>query len=252
MEPLTVSQLLPVGIVMMLAAAIQSAVGFAFTLFAVPILLSAGLSLPQSIALVFIHSLFQRIHMCAHLGRDVKWRKVLPLAPAALIGLPVGLRLLTLTLGLDHSYIKATVGAVILALVIIRLSVHVEPREHIHWAWGQLAGLSSRILRGLLNAGGPPMVLWAYAHKWTNPQLRVSAPAVSLVSVPPQAALLWIKFGEGFPVVCGQSLLLVPITLLGGWVGVNLGHRIPPERLRPIAYALLAVIGLKSVLAPWL
>jgi len=252
MDPLTLSHLLPIGLIVLLAAAIQSAVGFAFTLFALPPLLSAGLSLPQAISVVLVHSLFQRVHMCMHLRGDIQWRKLLPLVPAMLIGLPTGLWLLTRTIALDHDWIKATVGGVILLLVIVSVSVRVEPREHIHWAWGQIAGFASGVLRGVVNAGGPPMVLWAYAHKWTNPQLRISTPAVSLISVPAQVAMLWIKFGAGFPIVCGQVLTLVPLTLLGGWVGVRLGHRIPPERLRPIVYALLGIIGLKAVLAPWL
>jgi len=252
MDPLTASQLLPAGLIVMIAATIQSAMGFAFSLFCIPLLLGVGLSLPQAIGVAVVPTLFQRVHMCIHLRRDIKWRKVLPLAPPALIGLPIGLWLLTLMVDLPPAYIKATVGAVILALVIVRVSVRIEPREHVHWAWGQMAGLSSGILRGIVNAGGPPMVLWTYAHKWTNPELRVSAVAVSLVSAPAQVALLWFEFGSGFPIVCGQTMALAPVTLLGGWAGVHLGHRIPPERLRPIAYTLLIVIGLKSVLAPWL
>jgi uncharacterized protein len=252
MEPLLVSQLLPIGVIMLLASAIQGVVGFAFSLFSLPLLLGAGLSLPQSVCVLLVHTLCQRIHMCIHLRSDIQWRKVLPVAAPALVGLPIGLWLLTATQNLDHAWIKAIVGGVILAVVIARMVVRVKPREHLHWAWGQIAGLCSGVLRGFLNAGGPPMVLWTYAHNWTSRQLRVSALAVSLVSVPPQTALLWIKFGAAFPLVCGMAATLIPVTLLGGAIGVRLGHRLPPERLRPIAYALLAVMGLKGLLVPWL
>jgi uncharacterized protein len=252
MEPLTLSQLLPAGVILATASAIQGAVGFAFSLFALPLLLGAGLELPQAVCVLIVHTLFQRLQMCVHLRHHIQWRKVLPVAVPALVGLPIGLWLLFSTRSLDIAWIKSIVGGVILAVVIVRISVRIEPREHLHWAWGQIAGFASGVLRGFLNAGGPPMVLWTYAHDWTSRQLRVSALAISLVSVPPQVTLLWLRFGTAFPVLFAQAATLAPATLLGGWLGMRLGHRIPAERLRPIAYVLLALMGVKALLAPWL
>jgi uncharacterized membrane protein YfcA len=97
---------------------------------------------------------------------------------------------------------------------------------------------------------GPPIVLYAQAHKWTSKQMRVFIWA-SLAIVSPYVLLVfYIKFGNEivWPTLFGIAIF--PILFFGSRAGLMLGRRLPRKRLRKAVLAMLFIIAIWSLISP--
>jgi len=152
--------------------------------------------------------------------------------------------------GQSRELVRQCVGGLLVLLVLVQTFSRIKPREHLHTGWGILAGSAAGFLGGLMNIGGPPMVLWAYAHNWTQQRLRVALVAGSLPCFPLQVALLFWRFGTpiGIPLLIG--LAFAPLALLGMKIGLELGHRFHIRILRAAVMTALILMGLCYLLAP--
>ena len=74
-----------------LSSTLQSIIGFAFNLLAIPLLLWNGFSLAQAVALTSIPILIQVSVATWKLREDVPWEEVLPAAGIRYFFLPVGI-----------------------------------------------------------------------------------------------------------------------------------------------------------------
>jgi hypothetical protein len=100
--------------------------------------------------------------------------------------------------------------------------------------------------------GGPPIVLWVMAHRWSNEQTRVTLWAIFALMVMPTLVVLSLRFGVVVWEWAGLSLLFIPAVVVGAIPGIWLGNRIPKPLLRRIAIVLLMMIGLFAIGQPLL
>ncbi len=244
MDPL---HLVFVGAVIFGAGLTQSIAGFGYALFATPLLIWLGMELPAIIVLVGTCSMFQALIGARKLRAAVPWRLALTATAFRLASLMVGLFVLKKLITLSPEYIKLAVGGILCLLVVVQFFWRVRPAETVHWVWGGLAFTASGLLTGVCGMGGPPLVLWALAHKWSSERTRGFLFAVFATAIPLQIVLLCLIFGEGISKNVVMGIMFVPVVYLGTVVGLPLGNRLSKEELRRIVSVILLIFGLSSM-----
>jgi uncharacterized protein len=131
--------------------------------------------------------------------------------------------------------------------VLVQWALRIRPRDRLARGWGLLAAAFTGVLTGMLNMGGPPIVLWAHAHRWSTDRIRVIVPALTLPLVPFQVALYLLSFGWGILPRPGRGAIYLAVVMIGFLAGDVVGRRIPASHFRLIAYGLLVLVCLSSM-----
>lgn len=247
-----VVEIVKIGIVMALGSIIQSSSGFGFGLFAIPLLLLLGFSLPAAVIIVVIGSALQKIYAIAALWKAVDWREVSPYMAVGIVTLPLGVLSMYSITALSQAAIKQVIGVCVLLLLLLQWRGVIKTKEKIRRFWGFLAGVFSGFFNGLANIGGPPLVLWILAHRWPNEKMRAVPIAFSLVFVPFQVGFMFIVFGSSIlltPIF--KVILSTPFIFLGTWTGLKIGGTISKEHLRIYMGILLLIIAVTSIIGPY-
>ena len=235
------------GFIICLAGMAQSAVGFGYALFATPLLVWIGMPLPSVITLVATCSLIQAIIGAQKLHATVPWRLSLTATAIRLTSVIIGLFLLMRLVVLNTDHIRMVIGCILFLLAAIQLLWRPKPVKTMHWGWAGLAFITSGLLAGICGMGGPPLVLWSMAHDWSTQKTRGFMFAVFATSIPVQIVLLSLTFGTSILWNAAIGIAFLPLVYLGTAVGLPIGNRMPKDKLRRIAYAILLVIGTGAV-----
>jgi uncharacterized membrane protein YfcA len=250
--PMSPEMIAAAGAILFFSSAVQSVIGFAFNLLAVPLLIWSGFSLAQAVALTSVPILIQVSVATWKLRRDVVWRDVVPPSMIRLLTLPIGISLLYLINGLDPGTVKQIVGALLLLILATQKWIRIEARNSLGWGWDLLAFGLSGIMLGMLAMGGPPVVLWLMAHDWSARRSRAFMAALFLLAAPVQLALLWWKLGEEVADSFLLGFWMIPLVVAGSLAGIRLGNLLDRKRLRSIILFFLFLTGAFSLLGPWL
>ena len=240
-------QLLLTGATLFIAGLLQSIVGFGFTLVALPALLFIGLSLPEAVATCLIGGFAQRIFLFPKLRHHVDWRAIRPMMISGLIAIPVGIFVLRGVANLPPSVVRQVIGVIIILCLCLQWFGKIEPRDSVHKGWTYLAGITSGLLTGFANIGGPPVVLWILAHRFSQEKMRATCLLLFLAFAPFQIIILPIVFGAEAVHSFGNALLITPMVLLGSWIGLHLGGSLSASHVRISMQALLLVIAIVSL-----
>jgi uncharacterized membrane protein YfcA len=244
-------EILKIGSVMIFGSIIQSSSGFGFGLFAVPLFLFMGFTLPETVIIVVIGSAVQKIAAVSYLWKAADWRGQAPYIAVGLVTLPLGVYCLYQVSFLSQPEVKQIIGVLILLLLLLQWKGLIKSRERVAPAWGYIAGFFSGFLNGLANIGGPPLVLWILAHRWSNEKMRVTPIAFSIVFVPFQILFMGLMFGSMLWPPLLKAVLLIPTVLLGSWIGLKIGEKISKEFLRVYMRLLLLFIALSAIVRPF-
>jgi uncharacterized protein len=244
-----ISEILIIAVILCIAGIIQSAAGFAYALFAAPLLLLfSNLSLPEIVTMISVCSFMQALLGAHHLRKSIPWKNTIPAIVLRVLSIFIGLMILCQLLNLNTIDVKFILGCVLCGLVALQLFIRVKPRESLHWIWGAVAFSLSGILSGFCGMGGPPLVLWVIAHDWTVKKTRSFLFTIFAASIPPQLCLLYLTFGiEIFNTVI-ITLLYFPAVYLGTKIGMPIGNSLSRLVLRRIVYSFLIIIGLNFII----
>jgi uncharacterized membrane protein YfcA len=240
---MTLDQILSVALVILLGSALQSGVGFGFDLLALPVLVLLGLDLPGALMILLITSTAQVLLTVHQLRHAVNWCELTPVILISLVALPAGIYLLRQLTFTGPATIRQVVGALVLIAVAVRIFVNPRPREHTSKLGGLIAGFLGGLFGGLAGISGPPVIVWIHAHNWDNTKARVSYLAFLIPSIPVRFALMLWTFPVAAKTVLPVAAALIPVSLAGAWIGLQLGHKIPSDHLRRLAYGLLLALG---------
>jgi len=233
------------------ASLVQSMIGFAFNLIAVPLLVWSGFGLAQSVAMTAIPIFVQLSLSGWQLREYIRPREILLPALIRFLTLPAGIALLAWINAADTAVIKTFVGAVLLVILLIGHTVRFAPRAHLHPLWDLLAfGLSGMML-GMIGMGGPPVVLWLMAHDWSPKRIRAFVTALFWVAAPVQIALLYRRLGEEAVQAFGWGIVLLPAVIVAALLGVRIGNAFDRTRLRRAVTAFLFLTAVASIVSPW-
>ena len=240
-----------IAAIVLVGATLQSTVGFAFGLLVMPVLLFAGLSLPEAVVIVIICSAAQTAVALRKLRKAVDWRDLRPVIGMRLLLLPVGLWVMYEMTFLSRDHLKQVIGVCILLTLLARWVTRAEPRQTVARVWAYVAGSFSGLLNGMAGIGGPPIVLWILMHDWPNDKLRVTTVAVSLTTAPVQLALIWWQFSDQMPRAMLCALIGIPAAVVGSWLGLHIGARASRKWLRVAAQIILMIIAAVSIFKPY-
>lgn len=225
--------------VIFVATVIRSALGFGEALVAVPLL---ALRLPITVAapLAVLVSVMVAGVIVIQDWRKVEVQSAAWLVVSALLGIPLGL--LLLTRGNDH-FVKTILAILIAGFSIYSLTA--KSRLHLqkdHPMWLLCSGFCSGILGGAYGMNGPPLAVYGSLRRWSPQHFRATLqgyflPASLLGLIGYAVAGLWL------PVVTRYFLLSIPGVLVAILIGRALNHRLSGDGFFRYVYVGLILIA---------
>jgi uncharacterized protein len=235
-----------IGCVIALAAAVQSLAGFGFALVAIA-LLPFFLSLQLAVPLVLIMCLLSNLTLWIYYRDSFQWQIIAPLVISALITLPMGL--------IGFRYIPESVALKVLGsfivlyvaydiVCLVRPVLAAPPLTSPRWAY--LFGAVSGFLTGAFTTGGPPLVMYANSKGWSPEEFKGNLPAVYVVAL--TSALTGHYFqGHLTAELWAIALYSLPLLAIGMGTGLLLAKKVNATSFKRIVLSLLAVIGLRMI-----
>jgi uncharacterized membrane protein YfcA len=230
-------------IVVFFAIFTQSIAGFGMTLVAMPIL---GIYYDLKIIspLIALVGIVAKIMLLLKYGYVFNFQVMWRLTLASLIFVPLGVGALDL---MDKKLALGVLGVIVLGYAVYSLlnsSVHLKIHEYWAFFFGAIAGF----LGGAFNASGPPVVVYASAHRWQPEEFKSNLQGYALVNGIFIAVNHHLR-GNIDAELWRIFLYTIPVALLGVWVGVSLDRYINPELFRKIILWLLIILGARLILA---
>jgi uncharacterized membrane protein YfcA len=219
------------------AAVLRGFTGFGFGLAAVP-LLSLALPPAEVVPLVVTLQVVIGVAGLRTATAECYWRAVRLLSPGLLLGVPIGLVILTT---LPANPVRLAIGLIIASSVwLIQRGICLPPNPSRLVSFG--VGLVSGVVSGLASMGGPPIVVYLLALGHTAARMRATAIVYFMlsgcVSFVPMAArglitreiLIWAA--ASLPVLFGGSRI-------GTWAF----HKARPRHHRMVALVTLSALA---------
>ena len=247
----TLLQLAQIAAVMGAGAVLQGAVGFGSGLFGVPLLVLLGFSLPEAGTINFLSTSIQNSAGAWHLSSHLDRRELVLPTIIRLLALPFGVAALGWVDGLSPATVRQIVGVILLASIVMIRGFRVSPRPRLGVGWQVAAFSTSGFLMGFASIGGAPMVMYVNALDWSAEKSRGFLFFCSAVCIPAFVVLYAYRFGRTVLPAALAALLVMPLVAVCLTVGLRLGNRLNKDRFRRLTYALITLIALASIAAPW-
>jgi hypothetical protein len=220
------------------AAVLRGFTGFGFGIAAVPML---SLALPPTQAVPFVVVLQALVGVAGFRSawHECDWRAVRGLVPGLIVGIPIGLMVLTL---FAPNTVRLAIGLVIAAsVVVLWRGAHLPPNPS--RGITLLTGLLSGIISGLASMGGPPVVVYLLALGHRAAVVRSTSIIYFMVS-----ALLSL-IGMSTRGLLDRQILIwavasVPVLFVGSWVGAWGFRRAKPHHHRLTALVVLSLLAM--------
>jgi len=220
------------------AALLRGFTGFGFGLAAVPLL---SLALPPAKVVPFVVALQVIVGVGGLRGaaRQCDWPAVAMLCPGTVLGIPLGLALLT---ALQPDAVRLAIGGVILAsVVLLWRGFRLPPRPS--YVIVALIGLSSGVMSGLASMGGPPVIVYLMALSQRAVTVRAST-IVYFMFTGTVSLLLMLWRGLIDREIVVWSLASVPVLIAGSYAGTWGFRRSRPQHHRITALLTLFVLAI--------
>jgi uncharacterized membrane protein YfcA len=220
------------------AALIQSLSGFGFAVIIMP-LISLMVGLQVAAPMVALTALTVYSINVARYRRAIDYKELLRLGVAAVLGVPLGIWVLT---SMDESVVMRILG-----LMLVTYAIFALVRPTTKWVlsrhWAYPAGLLAGCLTGAYNVPGPPVIVYGSLRQWPRDEFR---------------ALLQAIFFIGGVLVVGSHLVAQRVTAdvlrlylfalpalgLGILVGSRVDRYVDRDRFRTIVTVMVLVLGL--------
>jgi len=249
--PFTLLSMFTVAGILFVSSLLQTIVGFGAGLLGIPLLLLAGFSPVQAVAVVTITSIIQSAIGSWKLRQSIQFPDTKRPILFRLLTLPIGALALWKLGQHNQQFVKQAIGLVLLLIVLLqwRLRIAAATKLHAGWEWGAFS--TSGFLLGFCGMGGPVLGLWAVAHDWLPKRSRGFMFLVMLAGNIPLAIMHATLFGS--PVLWGfvWGLYGLPWVFVGTLAGLVAGNWISKQRLRQVMLVVLAVIGFQAGIWPF-
>ncbi len=242
-----ITSIILAGIIMFAGSVVQGAIGFALGMIAVPLLVEAGFSLAQAVALSSLSIGIQVVFGAWKLREHIPWSDVKLAAVVRYLTLPIGIGLLLSIENLNVDEVKRLVGLGLLLGVAIRALARDLARPELPRAASIAAFGLSGVLQGLLAMGGPPLVLWMTTRDFRAQQARAFTLTLFLLNAPVHILLLLVLSRTMSADVLLIGLVITPLIYLGTAIGVRIGDRFSKPLLNRVALAVLSLIALNAI-----
>lgn len=241
-------QFVQIAAIVSFGSLVQSAIGFGFAIFSMPLLLCVGLTLQEAIFITLACQIVQEVAGLCCVKNRTPVRELWVVMVSGAVFLIIGMMLLKKIEQLDVIHLRRIVSVVILLSIMIEVFCRPHRRKGLSKFWGILAGSAAGIMTGTIGITGPPVVLWVMAQDWSNQRMRSSIWMIFLSIMVPLLVLFGLFYRESFAMSFFSSVLLIPLVLSFSALGVFLGNKIEKKTLRVIAYVLLVIVVLSSLI----
>ncbi len=224
------------------ASMVQGAIGFGFSLAAVPLLI---LFLPSTEAVAMclvigtaLNLLLARVDL-----HQIVWREIFAIMPSIAAGSIAGMLLLK---SFDGPLFKAGIGMAVLAMALVMLIGH-------SWKAGpgqtlrQTVGAASGILFGTTSMGGPPVVLYLTGRGLTKERLRGTL-AVLFILGNLLTIAIFVASGLFSGGLAARSLLLGVAVIPGGLIGRALTSQLNHSSFRKLVLVSMVLLGVGEII----
>ena len=239
--------LLLAGLIMFFGSVVQGTIGFALSMISIPLLVEAGFSLSQAVALATVVTGIQEVFGVYDLRQHIPWGEVKWAASVRLVAVAIGVLLLRSVESLDAELIKQIVGVAVLLGVLIRTLGGRRARGEWPRPLAVAAFSLSGILAGSVGTGGSPIVLWVTSHEFPAKQARAFTMTLLLINAPIQIALMLLLTQTMTADIFLLAGLLTPVIYLGTEIGVRIGNRFDKPTLNKIELVVLVLISLVAI-----
>ncbi len=197
--------------------------------------------------LTLICSVAAQLQTIPGIWREIEPRRVLPFLVPGLAGVPLGIVSLQYV---DATAFKIGIGLLLVAFSSFMLVWRGQPAVAWGGRWADgFVGLTGGILGGLAGLSGAPPSIWATLRGWNKDQKRAVFRTFNL-SILGASLIGHAATGHVGGQLLVPSLLALPGTLLGAWLGVATYKRLSDRNFSDIVMALLLVSGV-TLLASW-
>jgi len=231
------------SLILGLSAFIQGAVGFGFSLVAVP-LLALLMPLKEIVPMMVLFSLVLNIMVWVQLQGHVDKKKMALLISMGLIFIPLGIYSLKI---LPESLIQISVG---LLVILAALGMLADYKIHFRnpYVAFALTGALSGILNGSTSLSGPPVILMLSNDGMDKAQFRKTLATyfmtLNLFSLP-----MFLAGGMVNRDLLFRSASLLPGVFVGVLIGIKFGNRLKENVFRSITLVLILVMGVMTILS---
>lgn len=240
------------SIILSAASALQSVVGFGMALFAVPLLLLAGIPLLPAVFLVLTISCLSSLLAVSRLRNELQPRLALQATLSRMIGIIPGYLVALYTVTASPATLKAAMGVVIALGVVGQSRKLFRKRDTISEGKppskkiAPYAFLSSGFFAGWLGMGGPPLVFWLLTGSQDARKTRAFLFSVYLLTIPFQ--LLVMAYHDPTTMMTALPLVAfaLPCSLLVTSQFLKLGDRLNVERLQKLSLIVLSLLSAKA------
>lgn len=258
--PPEIITLLPALIaIILLASALQAAVGFGFGLLAVGAL-SLFIQLTTTTPLLGLLNLPVTVYLYWKLRRSVVWAGLGPIIAGMLAGIPFGIFVLV---NWDQDLLLRVLAVVLILAAGRSLAAGSANSNGTPQAAaardctltgrcaGALVGLATGALGGAFNVGGPPIIAYVYCRPWSKEQRTATLQAVFTISLVTRIIIMALPPASLYdgPLLL-TALACLPGALLGMPIGYAVFRRFPPRALELFVAGFLCLIGIKLLIWP--
>ena len=236
------NDLLAVTVIICIAAVLQSISGFGFSLLAMP-LLSIFIDIQDAVVIATLCGIFTN---AVHLKKDLQLvdqaiaRRI---SPSALIGMPLGVVILSV---FSATQMRVIIGVVIVVLVFLMMRNFVLKTENT--TVDIFLGAFSGLLATSVSTNGPPLVFLLQSKQLDPWRLRATLAYVFTISGCASFIVL-MTAGKGSIEAFQYAILSLPAMYLGTIVGRKARHRVTQETFKRLMYFLLLATGASTTLA---
>lgn len=202
--------------------------------------------LPPVVAspLVVICSVVSQLQTLPQIWHAITWRRVLPFIVGGVVGVPVGTLLLPL---IEVALFKTLIGVLLIGycsfMLLRRNGFRIAAGG---WAADGVVGLLGGLLGGLAGLSGPIPSVWAGLRGWGKDEKRGVFQAfnttILLIALGTQA------YGGFLTAEVGRvTLIALPGTLIGSWIGRKIYDRLGARGFDQIVLGILLLSGIALI-----
>lgn len=246
--PYSLGQIAFTALVLLLGGILQSTVGFAYGLFAIPLLMLAEIPFEEILAIVLLSTFIQGAVAVRLLKEELPKKQIYIAAIIRISFVIAGVLLLQQIINLNKELMHVIMGTVLILSVLVLWTLPERKSAHVQYTllYTCIAPLSG-FIGGMIGMGGPPILLWTISQPWDPKKIRAFLFIMFMASIPVQIPLLVLLFGWTvcWGVVLG--LLCFPAVYAGSRLGVHLGNKLNRDQFKTFVYVLLLLLGAQSV-----
>jgi len=230
------------AVVFLLSGFVQGLTGFGFGMVSMS-LSPLFIDIKQANVLVTILSLLNCLFVMWSVRHAVDLKKVLPIFLGAIIGVPIGVYLLKV---LQPKTIKIILGVILIGFSTYSI-FRKESSKRIGKRWAFPIGILSGILNGVINMGGPPVIIYTYYQNWDKDSIKATLITYFAICSGYKVCVLLLSKFVTLEIIKMTGILL-PIVYAGAFLGFVWFERVNKEQMRKITFSILICLGLLLIL----